>query len=592
MNSYDIFEPARVVDNNSGNVIVKYLGNYLLQQMRKRVNSATCYEQTKLLFGALPISILGTLLGIFVIVFILYDAVDNQSLAIWTTVFILITALRGIHTYFYFKTPPVYGDAHPWCLQFAIGALAASLAWGSTAIWLFPEDDLIKQVLLAFSLSVTCAVSITVLSAVRFIIVAYIVAALLPLVIRFYVQDHTSISAIMTLIVSIIFPLFIITAIRTSQFNLANIALRLEATTQARKIRQSQQRLTLHMKQTPLAVIEWDKELNVTEWNESARKIFGFRREEIINKNGIELLVPEYARDYVKEVRNGLVNNTGGLYSLNENLTRDGQVIICEWFNTPLVDDNENIIGIASLVQDVTERIRMEKLKVEFVSRVSHELRTPLTAIRGSLGLILGGVTSDIGKKTKELLEIANNNTQRLLLIVNDILDIDKIESGNLEYCFQNMNLMPILDQAVENNISYALQFDVNLIITQRLNNAFVSADGNRIMQVLDNLVSNAIKVSSKNGTVELKLTEQNNNFRISVVDHGPGIPEEFHSKLFDKFTQLATATRSVGGTGLGLSIAKSVVEHHNGTIGFATKEKQGTTFYFELPKVSVSNTA
>ena len=152
---------------------------------------------------------------------------------------------------------------------------------------------------------------------------------------------------------------------------------------------------------------------------------------------------------------------------------------------------------------------------------------------------------------------------------------------------------MPLIEQAIVANNGYALQYDVRLEITQRLDDAFFLADSDRIMQVLGNLVSNAVKVSPKDERVELSVVRRDHCLRVSVTDHGPGIPEDFRYKLFDKFTQVdASNTRGSGGTGLGLSIAKGIVEHHNGTIDFETEKGRGTTFYFELPETARGNQA
>ena len=235
----------------------------------------------------------------------------------------------------------------------------------------------------------------------------------------------------------------------------------------------------------------------------------------------------------------------------------------------------------------MTERVRIDQMKRDFVSVVSHELRTPLTAIRGALGLILGGATGEAPPKMNELIRIADDNTQRLLHIINDILDIDKIESGVIEYVFDNIPVMELVDKAVTNNSSYAQQYDVSLKVIERLDEACINADSNRLMQVLDNLVSNAVKFSPKGESVELSVTRHDGNIRISVSDHGPGIPDDFHDKLFDKFTQADFSnTRGTSGAGLGLHIAKAVIEHHDGQIDFQTEENVGTTFFFDLPEI------
>jgi PAS domain S-box-containing protein len=544
-------------------------------------------EQANLLAVALHSSVLGTFLGIFFLLLMMWSVIDTTVLISWATTLAIISFVRGAHASWYRKVTPTLANIRKWSYQFAALAFIGASTWGSAAIFLFPATDPIRQMMLAFVLSVACAVAVSTLSPIRYIIVTFIILILAPLAMRFMVAGDTYTSTLMGIIVAVTIPLLIVNALRMNRVTVSNISLRIDAIAQENKLRDSQQRLSMHMQRTPLAVIEWNNDFAVTEWNEAAQKIFGYSRNEALGKNGIRLLVPEYVHDRVNKIRDQLQHNDGGLYSVNENITKDGRTILCEWFNTPLVDENGDVIGIASLAQDVTERVRVDQMKRDFVSIVSHELRTPLTAIRGSLGLILGGATGKAPEKMNDLIKIADDNTQRLLHIINDILDIDKIESGVLEYHFSNVPVMPLLEKAVINNNSYAQQYDVKLKITQHLG-ACINADSNRIMQVLDNLVSNAIKFSPKGEEIELSVTRHNNNIRISVRDHGPGIPKDFQDKLFDKFTQADFSnTRGASGAGLGLNIAKAVIEHHKGHIGFHTEENQGTTFYFDLPEMS-----
>ena len=226
--------------------------------------------------------------------------------------------------------------------------------------------------------------------------------------------------------------------------------------------------------------------------------------------------------------------------------------------------------------------------KSEFLSIVSHELRTPLTSIRGSLGLILNGIAGVLPDKLNALLGIASNNTDRLLFLINDILDIQKIESGNMSFNMQVVDVVELVQRAVNDDEPYARQTGVNLVVRCAIADArYTMADPERIAQVLSNLLSNAIKFSPEDGAVEVAVELEGEGFRLSVTDQGPGIPPEFQHKLFDKFTQGdSSSTRKHGGTGLGLSIAQAIVKRHGSEIQFESAEGKGTSFYFHLPAV------
>ncbi|MCK4704722.1 MAG: response regulator, partial [Gammaproteobacteria bacterium] len=228
------------------------------------------------------------------------------------------------------------------------------------------------------------------------------------------------------------------------------------------------------------------------------------------------------------------------------------------------------------------------KMKNEFISTVSHELRTPLTAIRGALGLLTGGAVGELSEQVKSMLKIAGNNTERLLLLINDILDIQKIETSEVAFNFKSLELMPIIEQALKDNESYADLHGVKLVIAKPLRNVRAYVDKDRMMQVMANLLSNAAKFSHENDTVEISVVRHHDNtLRISVTDYGIGIPQAFQPKLFDKFTQSDSSdTRAKGGSGLGLSITKVIIEKHGGNIGFVSREGIGTTFYVELPEL------
>ena len=235
-----------------------------------------------------------------------------------------------------------------------------------------------------------------------------------------------------------------------------------------------------------------------------------------------------------------------------------------------------------------TERLRhqAEVARDEFLATVSHELRTPLTAIHGSLGLIANGIGGQLSSKTTELVDIARKNSQRLILLVNDLLDMRKLESGKMDFDMRSVNLVDIIQHAIEENREYARQFNVVFAFNPEQSEIYLQADQNRLFQVITNLLTNAAKYGNRNDTVQINITTSDQNVRVSIEDKGPGIPAEFKDRVFEKFSQSDSSdSRSAGGYGLGLSIVKAIIEAHGGQVGFESEKDIGTKFYFDLPR-------
>lgn len=233
-----------------------------------------------------------------------------------------------------------------------------------------------------------------------------------------------------------------------------------------------------------------------------------------------------------------------------------------------------------------SERKRLERLKDEFVATVSHELRTPLTSITGSLGLLMGSAAGVLPAPAARLLKIAHTNCQRLVRLVNDILDIEKLESGQVVFDLRKVEVRALIEQAVDANRGFAETHNVRLRIEGATSAvANVRADTDRLAQVVTNLLSNAVKFSSSGSEVVIDIEKGIDLVRINVRDHGPGISEAFKLHIFERFAQAdASNIRRKGGTGLGLSIVKQIVERLGGKVGFADAPGGGTTFYIELP--------
>lgn len=241
--------------------------------------------------------------------------------------------------------------------------------------------------------------------------------------------------------------------------------------------------------------------------------------------------------------------------------------------------------GVAVTLQDISERKRVEHLQHEFISTVSHELRTPLTAIRGALGLIMGGVLGELPPKAKDIARIADQNSQRLAALINDLLDMEKLIAQGLQFDLQVHRLQPLIEQSMEANRAYAEQHQVSLVLTTRAEQVWVYVDAQRLLQVVANLLSNAAKFSPRGGKVEIDIYHRAHEVQVSVTDRGEGIPQDFQQRVFQKFSQAdASDTRRKGGTGLGLAISKELIEQMGGSIGFQSRPGRGTCFYFTLP--------
>lgn len=248
-------------------------------------------------------------------------------------------------------------------------------------------------------------------------------------------------------------------------------------------------------------------------------------------------------------------------------------------------DNQGTVVGFYMLATDITELKRIDRMKSEFVSTVSHELRTPLTSIRGSLGLISGGVAGKLPDAVMNLVGIAKNNCERLIRLINDILDIEKIESGKMQLNLQVIDLKPLLVQALAANEGFGAAKNVKLRLVCPDATIRVNADSDRLTQVITNLLSNAVKFSPADNAVEVLVLRTGLGVRVEVQDRGPGIPEEFRPRIFQKFSQADSSdSREKSGTGLGLNISRAIIEHLGGSIGFQTDAAQGTTFFFELP--------
>ncbi len=312
-------------------------------------------------------------------------------------------------------------------------------------------------------------------------------------------------------------------------------------------------------------IITIDEEGTVGTFNPAAERVFGYAASEVIGRN-VAMLMPEphhsrhdgYLRNYLDSGKAKII----GIGREVEGRHKDGTILPLELAVSEMIIENKRMF--TGIVRDISDRKQAEKAKREFVSTVSHELRTPLTSIKGSLGLAVGGALGALPDKAKGMIDVAHKNTERLIALVNDILDMERLDSGRMEFHFEPVDLSGLARDAITANKGYADQQGITFVATDLASDMTIRADGGRITQVIANLLSNAAKFSPEGGTVEVSVVRRDDTARVSVTDRGPGIPEEFRGRIFGRFAQAdASDTRKKGGTGLGLNISKSIVERH-----------------------------
>ncbi|MEE6162485.1 response regulator [Cylindrospermopsis raciborskii DSH] len=348
------------------------------------------------------------------------------------------------------------------------------------------------------------------------------------------------------------------------------------------------------------AIISIDSNQQITLFNQGAEKIFGYSAGEVLGQK-LDLLLPtRFAQEHHNHVYK-FGKSSAHARRMGERqeifgCRKDGSEFPAEASISKLDLGQESVYTV--ILRDITERKQVEKMKDEFVSVVSHELRTPLTSIHGSLGMLTSGLLSTTSEQGKRLLQIATDSTERLVRLINDILDIERIESGKVKMERENCDLRDLINSAINIMQPLADKAGVSLSIHNSNSSSNISsiqlwADPDRIIQTLTNLFSNAIKFSEPGSAVYLMTELQKDQVLVTVQDTGRGIPEDKLESIFERFQQVDSSdSRNHDGTGLGLAICKSIVQQHGGKIWVKSVLGEGSSFYFTLPILTVYDRA
>ncbi len=335
----------------------------------------------------------------------------------------------------------------------------------------------------------------------------------------------------------------------------------------------------------PVGIVLIDSGGTIVLVNAEMERLFGYARDEMIGQ-AVDILVPANLRARHAKLRGEFTAHPNNRMAAGRNLAarrKDGSEFPVEIGLKPIrADEGSLILGV---IVDLSERNRVARLKDEFVATVSHELRTPLTSIAGALGLLVGSAGAKLPGSTIRLLTIAQANSQRLVRLVNGILDMEKIESGKVVFVLKRFEIRALVKQAIEGICGFANGYNVRIKLDAAPEVGEMLADPDWLVQIINNLLSNAIKFSPQGGEVVVGIKKRGGNVRISVRDHGKGIPDSFKPHVFEKFAQADNSdARQKGGTGLGLSIIKEIVTRLGGEVSFGDAPGGGTIFFVDLP--------
>lgn len=346
--------------------------------------------------------------------------------------------------------------------------------------------------------------------------------------------------------------------------------------------------LTTFVKHTPVAVAMFDQHMCyvaasdrwLTDYNLRNTDIIGHIHESVYpDDNNIH---PRMLQLHQRAMEGEIIKEDEEPVNRRDGLQDWLRYEVHPWYNR-----QGQVEGMIMFRENITERKRMDIMKDEFISTINHELRTPLTSIKGSLGLLRLLSVDRLDDKSLRLLDISYNNCERLALLVNDILDSEKIAAGKMHFHLQKTELVSLVHEIVEQNQGYADKYGVTFEVVDKVERVYCSLDRNRFNQALANLLSNAAKFShdGDTATVTIELTRDQGEALVAVSDKGMGVPVSFQKNLFSKFAQAdSSSTRAKGGTGLGLNITKSIIEALGGKVGYTTVEGGGSTFFFQLP--------
>jgi len=381
------------------------------------------------------------------------------------------------------------------------------------------------------------------------------------------------------------------------------------------EFKKSEQKLSLHVKQTPLGVIEWNKDFTVDDWNPAAEQIFGYTKKEAFGRSAKDLILPNNVIEHVDDVWNKLLKNKGGTRSTNENITKEKKIITCEWYNTPLIDEKGKVIGVASLVQDISDQLKiLEELKIanieinelnknlekkveertneikellkqkdEFINQLGHDLKNPIGPLLNLMPIL---EKNEENPERKEILDIMSCNIKYMKNLIVKTIELAQLKSPNSVLQCSSVNLTKEINEILEQNRMLLKEHDIE-IYNNTIDRLQVEGDKLKIHEVFNNIIINAVNYTNeKSGKIIINQSQSDEDFiTISIKDTGIGMNEEQLNKVFNEFYKADSSRHDFDSSGLGMAISKRIIEMHGGRIWVESEGLgKGSTFYFNLP--------
>lgn len=562
------------------------------------------YAYRRLLAAAGGSLMLGLVLGL-----LLWSSRQPLQLVLWEALTLGSAAMLAGLYWMWQRTGADGVAVQSWVRRLAIAAAALGAGWGYGAAVFFPGEQE-GQVAVGFAVAMVAAGGLPLFSTLWWVYAVFAAAVMLPfgvVLVAFGSPLQRALGASVPLLYALnLFAAYELGRAFTSAYGLRAAGRRLaegnaEIQEQLREqldslldahrqLQSASRKLTLFTERAPIAVFEVDANATILDVNPAAENLLGYAGPELVGRACTDMLFGEDPdarwRAWWREF---IAAGVPATVTAEHCLRRDGLELACEWTLTPLPDEQGGVRGVIVQGRDITQQRAAERVRSEFTSTLSHELRTPLTSILGSLQLLRSGALGDVDKEQEELLAMAERNGLRLLDLINEVLDIEKIESGRLSLVPEAVDLGELVAESIRLNQGYADRFQVRFALHAQPGLVVrVRGDRKRLMQVMTNMLSNAVKFSPLEGTVEVVVGLAEGVARVSVSDRGPGIPQAFRSRIFGRFAQADPAdSRIRGGTGLGLAICKRLMEMMAGRIGFEDRPGGGTTFYIEMAQLA-----
>ena len=566
---------------------MSYTQNHIASQQINQVYS----QGSNALFGVTGVSLVSVLL--------FWEPERAAMLVLWFATLLLLSLVRYGLLQAYRNDTTKEQHNRKWIKAYLLLELAMGFTWASLLIWISPASD-IELILMMLILGSMSTGAMPMLASVLPIYIAFLFSGGLTTTLLMLLNDraYTNYLAAFTLIYTMLLWL---SALKHSQSYLHTLQLTqdkldlvesLQLTnkqllrqvydTQSaeQEAREAETRFRTLANATNEGIVLYENG-RIVDVNDKISSMLGYSREQLLEKN-IEQLFVQSDHGLILE----LFGHNDGIPYEAKCETMDGRSFPVELIKRRFPIEGRKIYVFT--LRDISELKHMAEIKDQFISTVSHELRTPITSIHASLGLLLGGVAGEVPKEFETLLNIAQQNSDRLNLLINDLLDMQKLDVGMLHFSFETTSLAELIEQSITLNLSFVEKYHTQMVFTGCDPQILVHVDRNRFIQVMTNLISNAAKFSPDNCTISITTTLQGQLVQVHIHNPGPAIPDHFKEKLFQRFTQAdASNTRLYGGSGLGLYISKQILHQMKADINFVSDPQTGTTFTITLPVVT-----